>query len=188
MRSRRPACAHNTDALESGPVVLLPCLQQIVEHRIQVLLGRIPGLQEVMVQPDLIDRPNRRLGVRVGGQEHARRIGEILNGGRQELDAVHLRHAMVNQEQGDRLVAQADLRKQFQRRWAGGSGEDAITVAVVAPQIALNRSQNIRIVIDCKNSGLRHRPGLLDAATGGKASEKAGATGRAGVAAAMSEP
>ncbi len=41
----------------------------------QLLLGRIPGLEQVVVQCDLVDRGDRRLGVGVGGQQHALGVG-----------------------------------------------------------------------------------------------------------------
>ena len=53
----------------------LPVVEQIVEHGIELLLGRIPGLQQVVVDARLVDRADGRVRVGVGGQEHALGIG-----------------------------------------------------------------------------------------------------------------
>ena len=56
----------------------LPGREQILDHREQLLLGRIPRLEQVVVERDLVDRGDRRLGVGVCGQQHALGVGDDL--------------------------------------------------------------------------------------------------------------
>jgi hypothetical protein len=56
----------------------------------------------------------------------------------QELDAIHLRHAVIDQEQSQRIALLPKPIEEFQ---CGGSGigrKDAIARRVLAPQIALD--------------------------------------------------
>ena len=50
---------------------LAPVVEQVVEHRVELLLGRVPRLHQVVVEPHDVDRVDRRLRVGVGGQQHA---------------------------------------------------------------------------------------------------------------------
>ena len=56
----------------------LPGRQQVLDDREELLLRRVPGLEQVVVQRDLVDRLDRRLRVRVGGQQHALGVGHEL--------------------------------------------------------------------------------------------------------------
>jgi hypothetical protein len=44
------------DALEGGPAARQPVGQQLVEHRVEPLLRRVPGLEQVVVEVDVVDR------------------------------------------------------------------------------------------------------------------------------------
>jgi hypothetical protein len=46
----RPSRAEHLQSLERRPVGCLPIAEQIVQNRIEVLLGRVPGLEQVMMQ------------------------------------------------------------------------------------------------------------------------------------------
>ena len=67
----RPARADDAQALEDRHVARLPILEQIVEDGIELFFRRIPGLVEVIVDARGIDGANGRLGVGIGGEEHA---------------------------------------------------------------------------------------------------------------------
>lgn len=71
---RRPPCTGDPDPVVGEAYACRPLGQQVVEDGIQVLIGRIPGLQQVMIEPDFIDADNRRLGVGVGGEQDFSRI------------------------------------------------------------------------------------------------------------------
>ncbi len=57
----------------------------------------------------------------------------------QELHAVHLRHALVDHHQRDRLLAQAHLAQQVEGLGAGLGPQHAEALAVAAAQVALHR-------------------------------------------------
>ena len=96
---RGPARAEDADALEGRAGARRPPLEQIVEHRVEALLRRIPGLHQVVMEPAVVDRGDRRLGVGVGREQHAHRIGIELARLAQKLRAGHLRHALVHEQQ-----------------------------------------------------------------------------------------
>ena len=56
------------------------------------------------MQLDCVDCLDGGVSVGIGCQQYAARIGEDLHRFRQEFDAIHLRHAMVGEEQRDRSV------------------------------------------------------------------------------------
>ena len=101
-----------------------------------------------MIQLDLVDGANGSLGIRVGGEQHALGIGESGDGARQKLDAGHLRHAVIDQEQGQRLAALLELVEQIERALAGAGREHAIVFGVLAAQIALDGFQNFGVVVN----------------------------------------
>ncbi len=49
----------------------LPGRQQVLDDRVELLLRRVPRLEQVVVQRDLVDRLDGRRGVGVGGQQDA---------------------------------------------------------------------------------------------------------------------
>ena len=99
------------DGLDRGP----PVFEQVVEHGVETLLGRVPRLHQVVVEADLIDRAHRRLGVRVRGKEHALRIGREGLGLRQQLDSRHPGHALVGDDQRHRIAPRGELSQDLQR-------------------------------------------------------------------------
>ena len=55
----------------SGAALLIvPVVEQVVEDREEPLLGRRPRLHQVVVEPDVVDRLDRDVGVGVGGEQH----------------------------------------------------------------------------------------------------------------------
>ena len=77
VRLAREAVPHNADAVVADDA-RLPVREQIVEHRVQLLLRRIPGLHQVVVERHAVDRVDRGLGVGVRGQQHPLRVGHHL--------------------------------------------------------------------------------------------------------------
>ena len=57
-------------------VVGQPHVDEGVDHRIQLLLGRIPRLEQVVIKVDDVDRLNGRLGIGVGGEKRPTRMGK----------------------------------------------------------------------------------------------------------------
>ena len=86
----------------------LPVGQQVVEHRVQPLLRRVPRLQEVVVERDVVDRVDRDVGVGVG--RHSRVLaGRVVARLLQQLDAGHRGHALVGGDQRDGTVRDSEL-------------------------------------------------------------------------------
>lgn len=61
----------------------------------------MPGLQQVVIEADVVDAADRRLGVGVGGEEYLARVRVELPHLAQQLRPGHLGHPLVHQEQGD---------------------------------------------------------------------------------------
>ena len=90
--------AEHLHAFEYRLVACLPIAQQIVQHRIKILLGRVPWLQQIVVDPGVVDRLNRGIRVRISGQQHPPRFRENVNSFRDEFHAAHFRHALIHQK------------------------------------------------------------------------------------------
>ena len=71
MTARRPASGEQPEAFERGTEIGDPVGEQVVEDRIQLLFGRIPWLQQVIVQTNSIDGAQRGIDVGVCGQQYA---------------------------------------------------------------------------------------------------------------------
>jgi hypothetical protein len=61
--------------VDRPPLLLPPLLEQLVEHRVELLLRRVPRLEQVVVEVDHVDRVDRGAGVGVGGEQHPARRG-----------------------------------------------------------------------------------------------------------------
>jgi hypothetical protein len=72
-------------------------------------------------------------------------------------DAGHLRHAVIDQEQSQRLAALPELIEQGEGGRAGVGREDAIVGSVLAAQIALDGLQDVGAVVDRQQDRLCHR-------------------------------
>ena len=144
----------------SAPVAVVgarpgaPVVEQVVEHRVEVLLRRVPRLHQVVVEADLVDRAHRHLGVGVRGQEDALGGGRQVCGLRQQLDAGHPGHALVGDDQRHRIAARGQsCREDLERILAGARGDDREVARVAAPQIALDGADDLLVVVD----GEEHR-------------------------------
>jgi hypothetical protein len=84
-------------------------LDHRVDHRVQLLLGRLPRLEQVVVDVHDVDRRDRGVGVGVRGEQRAPGPGEEVHGRFQELDAAHAGHPVVGQQRRDPAAAQLGL-------------------------------------------------------------------------------
>jgi hypothetical protein len=147
---------HHADAGEPGGVRLLPVGEQVVEHREEPLVGRGPGLHQVVVETDLVDRRDGRVGVRVGGEQHELRVGRRLARPLEELDAGHLRHAVVGQDERHRLIPQGELVEDAERFGTGVGPHDLVVGGVPAAQVARDRLRHRRVVVNGQDDRPRH--------------------------------
>ena len=66
VRLRRPLTVDHAHALERRLITRLPVAEQLVDHRIEIQLRRMPRLHQVVVELHRVDRADRRIGVGVG--------------------------------------------------------------------------------------------------------------------------
>jgi hypothetical protein len=61
--------------------------------------------------------------------------------------AVNSRHALVGQEQGYIVAAEIQLLQKIERAFGGAAAQNTIISPILRTQVALDRAQNIRVVI-----------------------------------------
>ena len=105
----RPAVADDPNPVEAEAVRALPIGEEVVEDREESLLGWRPRFHQVVVEPDVVDRLDRHVGVGVGGEQHELGAGCDRRGMPEELDAGHLGHAVIGDDEGDGLVPAGEL-------------------------------------------------------------------------------
>ena len=104
----------------------------------------------------VVDGANGRVRVSVGGKENALRIRVQVHGLADKLDPRHVRHALVHQEKADRIVSLFQTPQRFERRRARLGAQHSVAVRVMAPQVALHRTQDFRVVVNGQQYGLCH--------------------------------
>ena len=100
-----PALTDDTDAPEGRRVFGVPICEQVVENGVEILLGRIPGFHQVMMQTNIVDRRDGSGGIGVGGEQDASGVGVEFAGFGQEVNTIHFGHAPVGQNECDVFVA-----------------------------------------------------------------------------------
>ncbi len=158
--ARRPAVPDDLGAGHRLVGAVAPRVQQIVQDRVELLLRRVPGLEQIVVQVDHVDGVDRRVGVRVRGQQHPARPRIHVERLLQELDAVHLRHAVVGQDHRDEVAAQLQLAQRVQRGLAGLRAHDPVRLAVAPSEIAGDGTGDPRVVVHGQDDGPRGVGGL----------------------------
>ena len=157
----RPLVADDPDPLERRPELRLPVSQQVAEDRIQPFLRRIPGLHQVVIEPDVVDRPDGSLGISVGREQDTFSGREKRDGLAEEFDAGHLRHALIHEEQRNGIIAELQLAQGIERGRAGIGAQNAVVFAVMAPQVSLDRGEDDAIVVYGENGWLGQDRSLL---------------------------
>ncbi len=141
----------------------LPRVQQGVDDGVELFLGRIPRLEQVVVEVDDVDRVDGGVGVGISGEQHPSRRRIQVHRVLEEFDTGHLRHPVVGDERCDRLTPQFELLESFQRVRARLRPHDPVGLAVVATQIPGDRPGYRGIVVD----GQDHRFAGLGIGTSG---------------------
>ena len=148
VRRRRPPGPDHAHDLGGRPVLRVPVLEQVVDDRVEPLLGRIPGLEDVVVEPQVVDRADGHVGVGVGGEQHRADVGEQLAGDLEHLGAGEVGHPLVGHDERDRLVAQLQLPQRLDRLLAACRGQDPVVPPVAGAEVAAHRSEDRWVVID----------------------------------------
>ena len=124
---------------------------------IQLLLRRIPRLHQVVVELDVVDRPDRDIGVGVRGEQHAASPrAPALGAAREQLDAGHRRHALIGDDEGDGALLRAQRPQDVQGCIARWHGVDLEVLRVMAVEVAPNCSEDGRIVVNRHDRRLGH--------------------------------
>ncbi len=108
-----------------------------------------------MVEVDDVDRVDRRVRVRVRGQQHAPGARIDVQGLFEELDAVHLRHAVVGQDHRDQITAQLQFAQRLQRGLPGLRAHDPVRLAVAPSQVTGDGPGHPGIVVHGHDDGPR---------------------------------
>jgi len=145
------ARSHHPDTFKTGSPLADPVREQVRHRREQPVLRRIPGLEQVVVEPGFVDGGDRGLRVGVSGQQHPPSAGEKRPGLTQELHARHPRHPLVGQQQRRFLAALVEPAQDLQRFGAAPGGQHPVVRAQVAPQVAGHRAQHLRVVVDAQH-------------------------------------
>jgi hypothetical protein len=125
----------------------LPIIEQVVELRVQVFGGRIPRLQEKIIDAGLIDGTDGGVGIGIRGEQRPLRAGKNPHGLLQEFDSIHVRHALVGKQESHAIITDLQLLQQIESALGRVAADDAVFGAVLRTEIALNRSQHIGVVI-----------------------------------------
>ena len=105
VRMRRKLVPHQFYSLKFRNVVVLPVVQKIIQYRVELLLRRVPGLHQVIVQPNIVNGFYGCFGIGVSGEQHSFGIGEYFDRLFQESRSVHFGHALVAHKQGNNVRA-----------------------------------------------------------------------------------
>ena len=92
---------------------------------------------------DFVNRVDGGAGVGIGRQQGALGVGINFSGFVQKPNAIHLRHALIGQQQRDRVVADPEFAQDSQPRITGVGAQHPIFLAVAGPQVALNCLQTL---------------------------------------------
>ena len=144
----RPAHSDDSNSFKRRLVAELPASEQIVQHGIELLFGRIPWFVQVVVNFGRIDGADGSFCVRVGGEENALGVGIDRQGLLEEVDSGHAGHALVREEEGDRVLSHLKLAAYVERSSPGGGADDAVVLAVMAAQVLDHSFQYAGVVVD----------------------------------------
>lgn len=138
-------------------VGLPPVVEQAIDDGVQPFLGRIPRLEQVVVEADVVDRLDGNVRVRVCRQQQelrARVMGPCLL---EHLDARHLRHPLVGGDQRHRLVPQRELGQHAQCLSPRRRAHDAVAGTVAAAQVPSDCRGHHGVVVDGQDDGFAHQ-------------------------------
>ena len=164
-RPGRPAVADDLDPVHGLLVRGEPHLEKRVDDRVELLLRGIPGLQQIVIEVDDVDRLDGGVGVRIRGEQRPPRVREQIHRLLEELEAGHLRHAMVREQHRDRIATQLQLAQRLQRLGARLRPYHAVDLAVLAAQIPSDGARHARVVVDGQQDRLPVRLGGHEALT-----------------------
>ena len=137
---------------------MIPCLKQVVQHRIELLLGRIPGLGQVVVDFGRIDGLDRGLRIGVCGQQGA--LGVRINFLRlfQKIHARHARHPLIGEKQRNGVAPLLQLNAGVEGRLSRTSPQDTVSGTILPAQVLDHGLKNADVIVYGENDWLPHIP------------------------------
>ena len=131
----------------------LPGREEVGDDRVELLLRRVPGLEQVVVERDLVDGLDRGAGVGVGGEQHALGVGGDLARLDEVLGAREPGHPLVGDQQRDLVAAGDELLDDLEGLLAGGRAQHAVALAELAAQVAGHGGEDGGLVVDGDDRG-----------------------------------
>jgi hypothetical protein len=93
----------------------LPVAEQVVDDGVEPFGRWVPRLEQVVVETDVVDRPDGHVGVGVRRQQQQLGVRGVLSRLTEHLGPAHVRHPLVGGDQGDRPQPQGEFRERGQR-------------------------------------------------------------------------
>ena len=156
-----PAVPDHADVDLGERVLGAPVVEQVVDDGVEPVLGRVPRLEQVVVQADLVDRRDRDVGVGVRRHQQVLRRRCVRARLGEQLDAGHAGHPLVGHHERDRAAAQRELGEDLQRLGTRRRPDDPELLAVARPQVARQRSGDRLVVVDGQDRGSGQRRSRL---------------------------
>ena len=149
--------ADDAQAFEWRAEASLPVVEEVGDDGVELLLGRVPGLVQVVVDAGRVDGANGGFRVGIRGEKDTARIGIDRARALEHLDAAHSGHALVADDQSDRLIAGLELGQRVERGRAAGGAHDAIGGPILAAQVLDHGFQHAYVVVNRQEDGPCHK-------------------------------
>src|SRR3954451_9748101 len=124
-----------------------------VHQGIELLLWRVPRLEQVVVDVDDVDGGDGRIRVRVGGQQGPSSAWKHIHRRLEELDAAHLGHAVVGEQDGHPASPQLDVPQCFECLGSRACADDPVVLAVLPPEVPGDGARDRRVVVHGQQVG-----------------------------------
>ena len=150
----RPAVADDADSLELRRMSGHPVVQHVVEHGEQALLWRIPRLDQIVIEADLIDRRDGGIGIGVGSEQRLLGIGKQPLGLDEQIDACKPRHPLIHQHQCHGFICKSQLLENIEGPVAGFRPDHPEMLPEPMANIARDGLKHLGVVINSQNDRL----------------------------------
>ena len=144
-------------SLRFGQILGLPRVEQIVDHREETFLGRIPRLRQIVIEMRLVDGLHRCFDVRVGREQDAPRQRVHLARFGEHFAPQHAGHALIADQHGQRIAAALQFAGGGQRLLSRRRAHHRVVLPVPGAEIATHSGEHLRIVVHDEQDGLVHR-------------------------------